>query len=176
MNQPTSSCLSYHEEIMRLNARATELFTTGDNLNLTSSSSSVGGPYPSHDVPLATMSPDWLPQDPTIESDFLPLTAINSLTTNSTMDIDSASSDSPFFRETFPGAAQTFGRAASFMDVFDADVHADKRKQYPYYPFASKGEWQLASFLLCSDLSMGVINKFLKLELVSNHNSIRCIA
>jgi len=72
------------------------------------------------------------------------------------------------FQESYPGAARTFGRGATFMNVFDADIHAETRKQYPYYPFASKEEWQLAAFLLRSDLSMNSIDKFLKLDLVSN--------
>ena len=71
------------------------------------------------------------------------------------------------FIEKYPGAAQTFGRAKTFMDTFDADRHADQRKDHPYYPFASRNEWEFASFLLCSNLSMNSIDKFLNLELVS---------
>ena len=71
-------------------------------------------------------------------------------------------------RELYPGAAQTFGHAATFMDIFDTDLHAKTRRQHHYYPFASKEEWQLAAFLLRSDLSMNSIDKFLKLDLVSN--------
>ena len=78
-----------------------------------------------------------------------------------------SASNSPYF-EMYPGAAQTFGRGKTFMDLFDTDSHAEMRSHYPYYPFASKAEWGLASFLLCSDLSINSIDKFLKLELVSN--------
>jgi hypothetical protein len=87
----------------------------------------------------------------------------------SIMDIDTDSSESSIspFLEFYPGAAQTFGCAATFMDVFDADPHAPKRQQHPYYLFASREEWQLGPFLLCSDLRMSAIDKFLKLELVS---------
>ncbi|KAI6039430.1 hypothetical protein EDC04DRAFT_2526922, partial [Pisolithus marmoratus] len=35
-----------------------------------------------------------------------------------------------------------------------------------YYPFASRGDWELGSWLLHSGLSMGVINTFLSLHLV----------
>jgi len=76
-------------------------------------------------------------------------------------------SKSPFV-EMYPGAAQTFGRGETFMNKFDADRHAENRHKHPYYPFASKGEWELASFLLRSDLSMNAIDKFLKLDFVSN--------
>jgi hypothetical protein len=76
-------------------------------------------------------------------------------------------SNPPFF-ETYPGAAKAFGLGKTLMDIFDMDRHAGKRMELLYYPFASKTEWGLASFLLRSDLSMNSIDKFLKLELVSN--------
>jgi hypothetical protein len=50
-------------------------------------------------------------------------------------------------RDRFPGAGQTFGKSPGFMEVFDSDVHADMRKENIYYPFTSKGEWEIASFL-----------------------------
>jgi hypothetical protein len=68
----------------------------------------------------------------------------------------------------YPGGAQAFRRGKPLMDIFDVEGHADKQTQFPYYPFASKAEWGLASFLLRSDLSMNSVDKFLKLELVSN--------
>jgi len=88
----------------------------------------------------------------------------------SSMDVDSHSIDDRHnmrFIEKYPGAGQTFGRAKTFMDTFDADCHADKRRDHPYYPFASRNEWEFASFLLRSNLSVNSINRFLKLELVS---------
>jgi len=36
-----------------------------------------------------------------------------------------------------------------------------------YYPFSNAAEWELASFLLSSDLSMRKIDELLKLKLVS---------
>jgi len=112
--------------------------------------------------------------EPTSDGAFLDSDSINS---ESNMNIDSeldgineypphSSSNSPFV-EVYPGAGQTFGRGETFLDVFDADCHAEKRIQHLYYPFASKAEWSLAAFLLRSDLSMNSIDKFLKLELVS---------
>lgn len=100
--------------------------------------------------------------------DVISTTAVDS--TSMEVDADSQSvndhNNIPFI-EKYPGAAQTFGRAKTFMDTFDADCHADKRKDHPYYPFASRNEWELASFLLRSNLSMTSIDNFLKLELVS---------
>ena len=54
------------------------------------------------------------------------------------------------------------------MDVFDADPCAEKRKDNLYYPFASRQEWEIASFLLCSSLSMSAVDEFLSLNLVSS--------
>jgi len=69
-------------------------------------------------------------------------------------------------QDDFPGAAATFDHGPTFMDKFDHDQHADKRHENIYYPFASRKEWQLASFLLSSGMSMGQIDKFLSLKLV----------
>ena len=67
----------------------------------------------------------------------------------------------------FPGAGQTYGTGQTFMDKFDADQYAHYRSSNLYYPFASKAEWQLGSWLLQLKLSMQAINEFLRLDLVS---------
>jgi len=46
------------------------------------------------------------------------------------------------------------------------DQYSSFRKENLYYPFASWVDWQLASWLLCSHLSMAAIDSFLSLELV----------
>ncbi|KAG1743269.1 uncharacterized protein EDB91DRAFT_1081208 [Suillus paluster] len=48
----------------------------------------------------------------------------------------------------------------TFLDLFNADKFAECRK-------ASKEEWEIGDFLLCSPLSMAAIDVFLKLPLVS---------
>jgi hypothetical protein len=54
------------------------------------------------------------------------------------------------------------------MDKFAKDQFAEARNQgLLYYPFATRDGWELASFLLWSNLSMNVIDHFLKLKLVS---------
>lgn len=68
--------------------------------------------------------------------------------------------------EVFMGAARTYGKGTTFMGAFDTDSHADKRKDNLFYPFASREEWQLASFLLQSSLGMAAIDMFLSLNLV----------
>ena len=70
-------------------------------------------------------------------------------------------------RDRYPFAAHVYGKGHTFMDVFDADPHADKRVENLYYPFASKQDWEMASWLLRSSLSMPAIDQFLHLELAS---------
>ena len=78
--------------------------------------------------------------------------------------------DGPFVEE-YEGAAQECGPGVTFMSEFDRDEHAAKRAENPYYLFALKDEWELAAFLLRSDLSMASIDAFLSLNAVSAHHS-----
>lgn len=71
-----------------------------------------------------------------------------------------------FFVEKFPGAAEIFGASATFMDQFDQDPYSMERINNIFYPFASRSEWELASYLLRSDLSMASLDKYLSLTLV----------
>jgi hypothetical protein len=73
----------------------------------------------------------------------------------------------PIYTELYHGASYTFGQGETYMKLFDEDEHAEKRKTNLYYPFASQPEWELASFLLKSGLSMGMMDEFLKLQMVS---------
>jgi len=73
----------------------------------------------------------------------------------------------PCFIEEYEGAAQIFGSGTTFIDEFNSDTHQSECIDNHYYPFVSKFEWELASFLLLSDLSMASIMKFLSLHLVS---------
>lgn len=66
----------------------------------------------------------------------------------------------------FPFSGHVHNRSCGFMDNFHADKFSEERAQNPYYPFASKGEWQLASFLSRANLSIKAIDEFLSLELV----------
>ena len=82
-------------------------------------------------------------------------------------DVPPTDSDTGRHQDRYPFAARVYGKGHTFMDVFDADPHADKRVENLYYPFASKQDWEMASWLLQSGLSMPAINQFLHLELVS---------
>jgi hypothetical protein len=69
--------------------------------------------------------------------------------------------------EIYPGASDTYGKGSTFMDAFNSDKYAGHRHQNLYYPFQTRSEWELASWLLRSGLSMRAIDDFLSLELVS---------
>lgn len=71
------------------------------------------------------------------------------------------------YEDIHPNTSSVFGSGPGFMDRFDADPHAGERSENVYYPFSSKEEWGLASWLLCSGLSMRAIDDFLALPIVS---------
>jgi len=73
----------------------------------------------------------------------------------------------PSFRTEFFGSSKVFGNGETYLDLFDKDEYADTRQTNLYYPFASQPEWEVASFLLKSDLSRVAIDQFLKLQFVS---------
>ena len=70
------------------------------------------------------------------------------------------------YEDIHPNIPLVFGSGPGFMDNFDADPHTEKRGGNLYYPFSSRKEWSLASWLLCSGLSMRVIDDFLALPIV----------
>ena len=82
---------------------------------------------------------------------------------------------SQFYTEYFSGASEIFGQGETYMDLFDADEYAESRTNIPYYPFASQPEWEMASYLLKSGLSMAKTDEFLKLQLVSLIVSLKYI-
>jgi hypothetical protein len=66
--------------------------------------------------------------------------------------------------EEFPNAAQPIGSGQTFMEWLDSDQFALDRKKNIYYPFASKAEWEMASFLMRSSMTMKDIDDFFKLQ------------
>jgi hypothetical protein len=68
--------------------------------------------------------------------------------------------------EEHPNAPWTWEGGSTFLQGFNNDRYSKQRRSNLYYPFASRGEWDLASFLLLSPLSMVAIDQFLKLQLV----------
>jgi hypothetical protein len=78
-----------------------------------------------------------------------------------------------YFREDFPGAGGFAFQGTTFMERFDKDSHSRERSKNPYYPFASRQEWQLGYFLLSSRMSLALINEFLRLDLVRSFPDIQ---
>ena len=62
---------------------------------------------------------------------------------------------------------KTYSGGLSFMEKFDQDLHSDMRKEHPYYPFATRDEWEFALYIVNADLSSAKINELLKLAVVS---------
>ncbi|KAG1792929.1 uncharacterized protein HD556DRAFT_1444008 [Suillus plorans] len=66
----------------------------------------------------------------------------------------------------FPGAAKTYGMGYTFLSLFNTDENSVYRKMNLYYLFSCKQDWETASWLLRSGLSMGKIDSFLSLEMI----------
>ncbi|KAI6020684.1 hypothetical protein BKA83DRAFT_105514, partial [Pisolithus microcarpus] len=67
--------------------------------------------------------------------------------------------------EQFEGAAIVYRIGDTFLRCFDMDRHALHRQTNMYYPFANLGDWEMANFLLQSNLSMREINSYLSLSM-----------
>ena len=67
---------------------------------------------------------------------------------------------------THPNTPSIHPGGTTFMDRFFSDQYADLQQENLYYPFVSRIDWQFASWLLRSCLSMAAIDDLLSLELV----------
>jgi hypothetical protein len=154
-SQPLSKCL----ELYNIMLQAQEPLTSQPESQAQGfSAASSFALSPSPPVPSPPLSPIW-PAD----TEMMDVANDQSSTEGDTASAPS----SPFYSVPFPGASQTFGKAETFMGIFDKDDYADERNSNLYYPFATQQEWKLASFLLKSGLSMVQTDEFLRLELVS---------
>jgi hypothetical protein len=91
-------------------------------------------------------------------------------TSDDDMDYDNEAPRTPdptYYEDLHPNTPFIIGSGPKFTDIFNADCHATKRAENLYYPFSSKAEWGLASWLLCSGLSMRAVDDFLSLPIVS---------
>ena len=70
------------------------------------------------------------------------------------------------YTKYFLGAAQTYSGGSTFTNRFDMDKFSSQQTLNIYYPFASRGDWELGSWLLHSSLSMSMIDSLLSLILV----------
>ena len=71
------------------------------------------------------------------------------------------------YTKKFLGAGHIYGTRQTFMDIFGANQYTHYKNSNLYYPFTSKAEWQLRSWVLQSNLSMQAVDKFLHLNLIS---------
>ncbi|KAJ4479912.1 hypothetical protein C8R41DRAFT_869220 [Lentinula lateritia] len=86
------------------------------------------------------------------------------------MDVDSGEATSGPYTIHFPGAGKVVSYGATYLDGFNDDCFSEERKENLYYPFSSRPEWEMASFLLSSSLSMQEIDNYLQLELTKQNN------
>ncbi|KAF9777296.1 hypothetical protein BJ322DRAFT_1135060 [Thelephora terrestris] len=66
----------------------------------------------------------------------------------------------------YPFAGHIFNQSGGFMENFYTDKFSEERASNLHYPFASRGEWQLGSFLSRAELSLKFIDEFLSLDLI----------
>jgi len=152
MNQPVSSCRTYYEEVLQIAEAVhhqSETHWPADQPHEMDQSADAPESDMIHE-PMAR-------EEETLE---------NNMTPN--FDTASSPSNSPFSAEFYPGASTIFGSGSTFMDNFNEDRFSKERQTHLYYPFSSKDEWQMASFLLRSGLSKAAMDRFFKLELVSD--------
>jgi hypothetical protein len=85
------------------------------------------------------------------------------------------------FIDWHPEPSQIYGRGYTFLDSFHSDENNVYHAANHYYPFSSQKDWEVASWLLHSGLSMAKIDSFLSLEMVSFkpfhciHSSDKCL-
>lgn len=185
MNQPVSSCLTRYEERLKTRLALRSVNQPG---NFPNKLSDKRGPESDRNLPASRgcYNPDLMDTSEDVilnpESDlmdtsedvnlhFLAHLAANpsTFTNNSQRNDHPGSAQSgPFTSTRHPTAAKAYGLGHTLMDDFDDDAFAETRGDNLYYPFASRHEWEVASFLLGSRLSMAAIDRLLKLELVSS--------
>lgn len=152
MNQPLGSCRSYTQELTTIREALAQYRSRKQAATIT---------VPEADDHLSDDPMDW-------SNGFEELGEQDMREQNmGDQDMDEPSED---FVEEFVGAGEIYGRGTTFLNIFDNDPHASKHVDNLYYPFASKDEWELASFLLQSGMSMASINSFLSLTIVSFNN------
>ncbi|KAM6504101.1 hypothetical protein JOM56_001044 [Amanita muscaria] len=157
MNQPLGSCLSHSEKVVNLaeeleNHKMYRRQHPSQQWSTPSEDERHGSRPPSEPVVPESMDVD------EVECN------------NMVVDDDMSPSHNGHFVEEYDGAAKTYGSGTSFMRQFNSDTFATERAENIYYPFASRAEWDLAAFLLRSDLSIAAIDNFLSLTLIKGLN------
>ncbi|KAF9789589.1 hypothetical protein BJ322DRAFT_1178167 [Thelephora terrestris] len=142
MNHPRSSCATWRDFLESISPPAQRSPHDRSNHTSHNDDTSNSDNHTSHD-------------DDTSNSDepMLEIDAING-------------PDRVYHEDVHPNVPHVFGSGAGFVDVFKSDHNAEKRRDNIYYPFSSKGEWGLASWLSRSGLSMRATDDFLSLPIV----------
>jgi hypothetical protein len=144
MNQPISSCLTHYEECINI---ATSL-----------------------QVDPSISESDGIDQQPFEPPGYMDTGEDYSLPSSSHSTSASQNPEekmNPFNIKKHHTSGSLYGRGDTFMDQCNKDRFHEMRKGDLYYPFMSRDEWELASFLLRSPLSMAAVDSFLKLKLVT---------
>ncbi|KAG2139145.1 uncharacterized protein EDB93DRAFT_1253070 [Suillus bovinus] len=58
----------------------------------------------------------------------------------------------------------------TFMDVFNQDDYTHQRTEVPWYPFASQKDWEVAYWLMRTNLSMSEIDEYLNLSFTKENS------
>jgi hypothetical protein len=154
MNQPIGSCHSHFREVVNL---AEELRKRGKQRRLSASDRQPASVLHCQENDLLAASP---------VQEFSELDRME-IENQLELEVDGGShGHHGHVIEVFEGSSKTYGKGRTFMAQFDYDRFANERTVNLYYPFASREEWELASSLLCSSLSMRAIDEFLSLNLV----------
>lgn len=177
-SQPKSYCRTLYNETLRINqtlARPSRCSVDPQHIENYIPTSSIrnednlGDIEPSLFQLEEDLSPQDNPNDPDVQiqsqAQILPC-PVQSAQSLYTLEFDPTNKGTEFHVEKYPFASQTCGQGETFLDLFKKDPFSEKRVAFPYYPFASKDEWELAYFLLRSDLSMNAQNSLLQTKLV----------
>ena len=154
MNQPISSCLTHFEECVDIATTLQSDLTISESDNMDRQS----------------FEP---PEFMDTAEDCLLASSRSSLPASTSQNLEDK--QNPFNIKKHPTSSSVYGCGETFMDKCDKDRFTEMRKGCLYYPFASRDEWELASFLLRSRLSMAAVDRFLKLQLVSYTSKMQSI-
>lgn len=70
--------------------------------------------------------------------------------------------------EAHPRPSRTFDRGHNVLERIKLDdTHSEARNRNRYYPFATREDWETASWLSRNDLSVAAVNEYLHLHKVS---------
>lgn len=176
MNQPLGSCHSYSKGLVRISGMLRQQQSTSQQQNRENQPplvyTPVQDPFP-HDEDQSNLThhntdADLMDVD---RSDNDPMDVDDPETDETKSDSHSDATAPQYVVEEYPGASQIHGSGPTFMESFTSDSYAKERGEIPYYPFSSKEEWEVAAFLIRSNLSMSAIDEFLSLHLVVSYNS-----